>query len=70
MKKTALILTFALAAAACSTDYTPDAERTPGMVRLSFRAMIPSTKTITGTGDMREFGSEHPAVPVPDGYFA
>ena len=52
MKKTALILTFALAAAACSTDYTPDAERTPGMVRLSFRAMIPSTKTITGTGDM------------------
>lgn len=52
MKKISMLLSLALAIAACSTDNTPDGGNDSGKVRLSFRALTPGTKVVTGTGDM------------------
>lgn len=52
MKKIAMLFSLALAFAACTTDYSPEADTNPDKVRLSFRAVMPATKTITGSGDL------------------
>ena len=53
MKRTILLVSAALAFAACTTDYTPDLTRAEGKVTLSFCSSMPVTKApITGSGDL------------------